>query len=238
MYASDRRSRTQRPRSRRAFARYEMAGAASAIAAAMRLTWVVVSRTGRSFRHSSQASSMSWQLIQSAARDRHNASLGRVQLPRLFEACQRGGQLPLPAATTAAASSVAESSAAPIAHHQKKANTDATSSPNPRPATKAPALANQGRRVSAASSPWRRCQRPPASSPVPASKGTSATTSTSDNPCPGLIGIRTGPSRAAGTTNSINASANKIPHQRSHFITALGAATGPAWRPAAFEHPS
>ena len=67
-------------------------------------------------------------------RHRHAAGLG----PRL-------GTL-LPAATKAAANSVAVSSAAPIAHHQKKANTDATSRPNPRPATKAPTLADQGRR--------------------------------------------------------------------------------------------
>jgi hypothetical protein len=124
------------------------------------------------------------------------------------------------AATTAAPRRVAESSAAPIAHHQKKANTDATSKPNPRPATRAPARASQGRRVSAASNARRRRQRPPASSAVPASKGASATTSTSDNPCPGLIGIRTGPSRPAGTTNSSNASANRIPHPTSHLITA------------------
>jgi hypothetical protein len=35
------------------------------------------------------------------------------------------------------------SNVAPIAHHQKKAYTDATSRPDPRPATKAPALASQ-----------------------------------------------------------------------------------------------
>jgi hypothetical protein len=133
----------------------------------------------------------------------------------------------LPAATKAAVSSIAVSSAAPIAHHQKKTNTDATSSPSPRPATKAPAQANQALRVSAASNRCRRCQRPPASSPVPASKGTSATTSTRDNPCPGLIGTSTGPSRPAGSTNRIRARANKLPHPSSHVFPALGAATRP-----------
>jgi len=129
----------------------------------------------------------------------------------------RVGAPSLPAATKAAANSVAVSSAAPIAHHQKKANTDATSRPNPRPATKAPTRADQGRRVSAASSRCRRCHRPPASSPVPASEGTSAT-STSDNPRPGLIGTSTGPSRRAGTTNRIKARPNKVPHPSNHFI--------------------
>jgi hypothetical protein len=131
----------------------------------------------------------------------------------------------LPAATNAAASSVAVSSAAPITHHQKKMNTDATNSPSPRPPTKAPAQANRGRRLRAASNRCRRCQRPPASSPTPASKGTSATTSTRDKPCPGLIGISSGPSRLAGTTNRSNARANKLPHPSSHLIPALGAAT-------------
>jgi len=131
----------------------------------------------------------------------------------------------LPAATNAAASSVAVSSAAPITHHQKKTNTDATNSPSPRPPTKAAAQANRGRRLRAASNRRRRCQRPPASSPTPASRGTSATISTRDKPCPGLIGISSGPSRLAGTTNRSNARANKLPHPSSHLIPALGAAT-------------
>ena len=67
----------------------------------------------------------------------------------------------------------------------------------------------------------------PAALPRP-ERGTSATASTSDNPCPWLIGTRTGPSRVAGTTNSVRASANRIPHPSSHFIvTAFGCARGP-----------
>ena len=124
----------------------------------------------------------------------------------------------LPDAATAAVTSMAVSRPAPIAHHQKKTNTDAISRPSPSPTPKAPALAARGRRLSAASNRSRRCQRPPTRSASPPSSGTRATTSIRANPCPGLIGTSTGPSKRAGTANSTKARANRIPQPCSHFI--------------------
>jgi hypothetical protein len=124
----------------------------------------------------------------------------------------------LPDATTAAATSMAVSRPAPIAHHQKKTNTDAISRPSPSPTAKAPILAAHGRRPSAASNRSRRCHRPPARSASPPNNGTRATTSISANPCPGLIGTNTGPSSRAGTANNTKARTNRIAHPCSHLI--------------------
>jgi hypothetical protein len=123
-----------------------------------------------------------------------------------------------PDATTAAVSSMAVSRPAPIAHHQKKTNTDAISRPSPSPTAKAPVLAAHGRRVSAVSNHSRRCHRPPTRSASPPSSGTRATTSISANPCPGLIGTNTGPSSRAGTANNTKARTNRIAHPCSHLI--------------------
>jgi hypothetical protein len=113
---------------------------------------------------------------------------------------------------------MAVSRPAPIAHHQKKTNTDASSKPSPSPTPKAPILAANGRRPSAASNRSRRCQSPPTRSASPPSSGTRATTSISANPCPGLIGTNTGPSSRAGTANSTKARTNRIAHPCSHLI--------------------
>ncbi|MDF2739903.1 MAG: hypothetical protein K0S88_1270, partial [Actinomycetia bacterium] len=190
-------------------------------------THIDTRRQGQRYDHSIPAGQVAAVLVSHGRNHRGLQGLPHAQ-GHLGAGGSRSRRAPsLPAATKAAASSIAVSSAAPIAHHQKKTNTDATSSPSPRPATKAPAQANQALRVSAAPNRCRRCQRPPASSPVPASKGTNATTSTRDKPCPGLIGTSTGPSRPAGSTNRIRARANKLPHPSSHVFPALGAATRP-----------
>jgi hypothetical protein len=133
----------------------------------------------------------------------------------------------LPDAATAAVTSIAVSRPAPIAHHQKKTNTDAISRPSPSPTPKAPALAAHGRRPNAASNRSRRRQRPPTRSASPPSSGTRATTSIRANPCPGLSGTSTGPSKRAGTANSTKARANRIPHPCSHLMALPLSKLGP-----------